>query len=121
MTAISLSSPTQCMARLTHLAGTLLYKTLIHLGHPSDSIAVHHLSKGTSIHTPAERERMDAYGMDRTIVLDQGSRPGPALTKGKVLVIDHHFSSEVSLVLGISNRARLGRFAEPAFPEIAVW
>jgi hypothetical protein len=35
--------------------------------------------------------------MDRTIVLDQGSRPGPPLTKGKVLVIDHHFSSQVCI------------------------
>lgn len=76
-------------------AGTLLYKTLIHLGHPKDKIAVHHLSKGTSIHTPTEREKMDAYGMERTIVLDQGSRPGPPLTNAKVLIIDHHLSSEV--------------------------
>ena len=72
-----------------------MYKTLTALGHPPDKIATHHLGKGTSIHTPAEQDRMNAYGMDRTIVLDQGSRPGPPLTKGKVLIIDHHYSHEV--------------------------
>lgn len=81
---------------LTFLAGTMLYKTLLHLGHSPDKINVHHLSKGNNVHSPVEMEAMDATQADRAIVLDQGSRPGPRLlTRAQTLIIDHHQSSEV--------------------------
>ena len=46
---------------------------------------------------------MDSFGTEKVVVLDQGSRPGPALVspsdqdEGKrVLIIDHHMSDAVS-------------------------
>ncbi|ORY34226.1 DHH phosphoesterase [Naematelia encephala] len=80
-------------------AGTLMYKTLRHLGLSPDSIKVHHLSKGANVHSDEERQRMEAFHTERSIVLDQGSRPGPPLLTSKggekrVLIIDHHMSTE---------------------------
>jgi hypothetical protein len=85
-------------------AGTLLYQTLIHLGHGPALISVHLLTKGTSVHSDEERDRMMAVGAERIVVLDQGSRPGRALVstggteKGDrtTLIIDHHMSDEAS-------------------------
>jgi single-stranded DNA-specific DHH superfamily exonuclease len=86
--------------RALSIAGTLLYRTLLHLGLPDEKITVHHLQKGTNVHSDQERERMIAVGADRIVVLDQGSRPGRSLVDSngeiKVLVIDHHMSNEVS-------------------------
>lgn len=84
-------------------AGTILYNALLHLGHPAELISVHHLQKGTNVHSDAEMQRMADSGAEKIVVLDQGSRPGRALvpplaeTDGKrVLIIDHHMSDEVS-------------------------
>ena len=86
------------------VAGTLLYQTLVHLGHPPSSIQVHHLAKGLNVHSDEERDRMTAYGAERIVLLDQGSRPGRALIQAqgdddvsnRVLIIDHHMSDEAS-------------------------
>ncbi|RXK38730.1 hypothetical protein M231_04040 [Tremella mesenterica] len=81
-------------------AGTLLYKTLRLLGHPPELISVHHLQKGTNVHTNEERARLAQFGVDRAVVLDQGSRPGPSLlptgdpSTMNVLIVDHHMSTE---------------------------
>lgn len=81
-------------------AGTLLYKTLIHLKHPPDLIKVHHLTKGTNVHAADERAKFEAAGTDRAVVLDQGSRPGEPLLpyrpgdEKRVLIVDHHMSTE---------------------------
>ncbi|CAD6575066.1 MAG: hypothetical protein TREMPRED_001293 [Tremellales sp. Tagirdzhanova-0007] len=65
------------------VAGTLLYQTLVHLGHPPSSIQVHHLAKGLNVHSDEERDRMTAYGAERIVLLDQGSRPGRALIQAQ--------------------------------------
>lgn len=88
------------VAKLISPAGTIMYKCLTMMGLPSDKIHVHHLAKGTNIHTDQERDIMQSYAADRLIVLDQGSRPGPELIsteegESKSLIIDHHLSSEV--------------------------
>lgn len=78
-----------------------MHRTLTHLGLPSDRIHVHHLSKGTNVHSEAEASRIESYNTDKIIVLDQGSRPGEPIARRKddsprVLIIDHHQSAEVS-------------------------
>jgi hypothetical protein len=84
------------------IAGSILHRTLTHLGHPQDLIRVHHLTKGTNLHTDEQREKMEAYDTDKVVVLDQGSRPGRSLVSEKdkdskrVLIVDHHMSDEVS-------------------------
>ncbi|KAG7529431.1 hypothetical protein FFLO_05659 [Filobasidium floriforme] len=84
-------------------AGYVLHKTLELLGLPADHIYVHVLSKGTNVHSEAEvnaMERMvDENGIERVVVLDQGSRPGKIVGNlpdgGKaLLLIDHHQSEE---------------------------
>jgi hypothetical protein len=77
-----------------------MYRTLQHMGLPEELIHVHHLAKGTNVHTEDERRKMSAFGVQRVIVLDQGSRPGDpivtGLAPGCTLIIDHHMSTEVS-------------------------
>lgn len=78
-------------------AGTIMYKTLVHLGLAKDRITVQHLEKGTNVHSESELARMSAMNPDKVIVLDQGSRPGgPLLPQAglqpRVLIIDHHQS-----------------------------
>lgn len=91
-------------------AGSILHRTFIHLGHPEDLIKVHHLTKGTNLHTDTERANMESYETDKVVVLDQGSRPGRPLVDPtdtehkKVLIIDHHMSDEVSPLLNLWNQ-----------------
>ncbi|ORX34770.1 hypothetical protein BD324DRAFT_634900 [Kockovaella imperatae] len=81
-------------------AGTLLHKTLLHLGLPETCIQVQHLQKGNNVHSAKEVERIAASGVSRVIVLDQGSRPGPPIFdpdedgQARTLIIDHHYSHE---------------------------
>lgn len=83
-------------------AGTLLYKTLRLLGHPASLIKVHHLRKGSNVCNENERLALEASGAEKAVVLDQGSRAGDALlplaSTKRVLIIDHHLSTEVRLV-----------------------
>ncbi|GAA5902332.1 uncharacterized protein JCM6883_001371 [Sporobolomyces salmoneus] len=87
-----------------------------HLSHPPHLIQIYFLPKGINIHAPEAQEQMlairfprdgstkeeeedsSAYsGPTRAIIMDQGSRPGPALLppdKCSTLLIDHHQSSE---------------------------
>jgi len=96
----------------------VLYRTLIeHLSHPIDLVSVYFLPKGINIHSEIARSEMlsikfpssptssssspkppdETYtGPTRAIIMDQGSRPGPALLppdKCPTLLIDHHQSS----------------------------
>lgn len=89
-------------------AGYVLHKTLELLGLLADHIYVHVLSKGTNVHSETEvsaMERMvDENGIERVVVLDQGSRPGKIVGNlpdgGKaLLLIDHHQSEEVSHII----------------------
>ena len=86
-------------------AGFVLHKTLTLLSLPPENIKVHVLSKGTNVHSDQEKVTMDSYGCDRVIVLDQGSRPGPSIisttseAEKTVLIVDHHMSTEVRLLL----------------------
>jgi len=102
----------EAQAKTLFTAGTLLHRTLTHLGHPRHLISVHHLQKGTNVHCDDERGRMATNGAERIVVLDQGSRPGRALvppndeeTVRRTLIIDHHMSDEVC---EISKRLCLG-------------
>ncbi len=87
-------------------AGYVLYKTLNLLGLPGETkIFVHVLSKGTNVHSESERDTMESliesHGIERAVVLDQGSRPGPIVRNLKgvgaagLLLIDHHWSQQV--------------------------
>lgn len=99
------------------------YRTLTALGLSKDLIKVHLLQKATSIFKPIEQERLESIINDslsdlandatttgslsreaRVIVLDQGSRPGPALVRTshttasavRTLIVDHHMSDAFS-------------------------
>ncbi|GAA5987002.1 hypothetical protein JCM11641_004415 [Rhodosporidiobolus odoratus] len=82
-------------------SGLNLSLALCALSHPASHIAMYHLPRGINIHSPQAQTEMlatfpDTGGPTRVIVLDQGSRPGPALLppdKAKVLIIDHHLSN----------------------------
>lgn len=87
-----------------------MFKTLELLGLPPSNIFVHVLSKGTNVHSPSEIETVEKlveeHDIERVVVLDQGSRPGPVVRNlrdglGAVLVIDHHQSEDVSDPLSI--------------------
>ncbi|BGP27927.1 phosphoesterase, RecJ-like protein [Rhodotorula toruloides] len=78
----------------------VLSRTLRALSHPPSLTAIYHLPRGLNIHSPqASAEMLSSFptegGPTRCIVLDQGSRPGPALLppdQCKTLIIDHHLS-----------------------------
>ena len=67
------------------------------LGVPNERIHVHLLTKGSTVHSESERERMASKKPDYIFVVDQGSRSGPPLidTDHVGLVIDHHFATEL--------------------------
>lgn len=87
-----------------------MYRTLIHaLGISPDRIDIHLMTKGSNPSADAQREAMTAYGAKWIIVLDQGSRNGPALVPGaehgwkseredavRTMVVDHHWLAEGS-------------------------
>lgn len=79
-------------------AGAILRHTLILLGLPADSIDVHLVGKGNTVHSEEERARMSSFKPQYVFVLDQGSRPGPPVVEDEhnCLVIDHHFADEDS-------------------------
>lgn len=97
---------------LVLLAGYVMHKTIELLGLPATNIFVHVLSKGTNVHSPSEREVIESLvereGIERVVVLDQGSRPGSIIAnlpphspssgddQKPMLLIDHHQSAEVS-------------------------
>jgi hypothetical protein len=82
-------------------SGLILSLALKALSHPPSLIQVYHLPRGSNVHSDVARDEMMATfaedgGPTRAVVLDQGSRPGPALLpedKTKVLLIDHHLST----------------------------
>ena len=75
-------------------AGAILRHTLILLGLDEDLIKVHLLTKGNTVHSPGEREKMLQHQPDYVFVIDQGSRSGPPLVDKEHtgLVIDHHYA-----------------------------
>jgi len=76
-------------------SGAILYRTLMLLGLPEDQIAVHLLTKGDAVHSPAQRERMSKHDPAFVFVLDQGSRASEPLVSNEhtCLVIDHHHAT----------------------------
>ncbi|KAG8959395.1 hypothetical protein FRC03_008044 [Tulasnella sp. 419] len=77
--------------------GSIIYRTLVLLGHNPADIQVHIVSKGSNVHDEEERKTMTATGAEFVIIVDQGSRPGPVLWEPQsaaVLIIDHHWSEE---------------------------
>lgn len=77
-------------------AGSILRHTLKLLGVANDRIQVHLLTKGNTVHSEAERDRMALLQPAYIFVIDQGSRLGPPLIDAPHhgLVIDHHFATE---------------------------
>ncbi len=66
------------------------------LGMPSEAIHVHLLSKGNTVHSDEERQKMQSYDPEFVFVLDQGSRSGPPVIDEdhQALIIDHHHAKE---------------------------
>ena len=53
------------------------------------------MPKGENIHTAEATEALSAFKAAALIVLDQGSRGGPAILPGvPTLILDHHQSTE---------------------------
>ena len=79
-------------------SGAILRHTLMLLGLPSDMIKVHLISKGNTIHSEDERQKMASDEPRFIFVLDQGSRPGPPVidAEQQALIIDHHHATEDS-------------------------
>lgn len=76
-------------------AGAIMLRTLVALGANEDMISVHLLSKGTGIHSDEETSKIKLLEPGFIIILDQGSRKGPAILQGvPTLIIDHHYSFE---------------------------
>ncbi|KIO24887.1 hypothetical protein M407DRAFT_76368 [Tulasnella calospora MUT 4182] len=76
---------------------SIIYRTLVHLGHSPEDISTHLLQKGNNVHEPAEHAVIRSLGARYVIVVDQGSR-GTRVTAeddpAEVLIVDHHFSNE---------------------------
>ncbi|SNX86904.1 uncharacterized protein MEPE_05613 [Melanopsichium pennsylvanicum] len=91
-------------------SGVILYRTLVDaLGISPNRIDIHLMTKGSNPSASAQREAMTAYNAKWIIVLDQGSRNGPALVPGaelgwksdrmnavRTMVVDHHWLEEAS-------------------------
>lgn len=89
-------------------SGVIMYRTLVHaLSIDPSRIDVHLMTKGSNPSASAQRESMSEYGAKWIIVLDQGSRNGPALVPGAehgwksdrddaihTMVVDHHWLPE---------------------------
>lgn len=78
-------------------SGVILYRTLVALGLSEDLITAHLLTKGETVHSPSEAERMAAHEPGYIFVLDQGSRSSPAMVPSQsttTLIIDHHHALE---------------------------
>ncbi|KAJ3299671.1 hypothetical protein HK104_007742 [Borealophlyctis nickersoniae] len=75
--------------------GMIIYKTLILLGIPAESITVHFVAKGSNIHREDERVKLQQINPDVCIVIDQGSRSAPPVIHPTTptLIIDHHAST----------------------------
>ncbi|KAJ3534660.1 hypothetical protein NM688_g7102 [Phlebia brevispora] len=80
------------------LCGTMIiYRTLLALGLPTAHLHVHFVEKGSNVHRDDERKRMEAYGAQYVVVVDQGSRKSGPIVRGedvKTLIIDHHWSEQ---------------------------
>ncbi|GAK66939.1 single-stranded-DNA-specific exonuclease [Moesziomyces antarcticus] len=86
-------------------SGAIMYRTLVHaLGISPARIDVHLMTKGAHPGASAQRQAIAHYGAKWIIVLDQGSRTGPAIVPGAehgwrskrpdvvaTMVVDHHF------------------------------
>ncbi|KAI7164732.1 hypothetical protein D0869_08616 [Hortaea werneckii] len=83
-------------------AGAILRHTLIILGLPKDFIAVHLLTKGNTVHSEQERQRMSEHNPEHVFVIDHGSRSGPPVIDGthNALIIDHHYATDTDFPQG---------------------
>lgn len=70
---------------------------MVLLGSPPETVHVHLLSKGNTIHAEAERRAIAAFRPPYVFVVDHGSRAGPPVVDADtttVLIIDHHHATE---------------------------
>lgn len=76
-------------------AGAILQHTLLLLGVSPERIKTHLFTKGTTVHSDVERQRLASLNPEYVFVIDQGSRPGPPIVDvpHTGLVIDHHFAT----------------------------
>lgn len=88
-------------------AGAIVFRTLAALGLDTGLIDVHLMSKGSNPAAEQQKQAMAACGARWVIVLDHGSRTGPAIVTGaekgwecddgdavRTAVIDHHWIDE---------------------------
>lgn len=90
--------------------GSIIHRTLLLLGHPSDKIHIHIVTKGSNVHEESEREAIARYGARFIVIVDQGSRSQPVLPVGQVLdtevlIVDHHLSDEFPPGAQVSSHA----------------
>jgi len=66
------------------------------LGLPGELINVHLLTKGNTVHSEEEREKMASHKPAYIFVIDHGSRSAPPLVDGEhtALIIDHHYATD---------------------------
>ncbi|KAI7265540.1 DHH family protein [Hortaea werneckii] len=83
-------------------AGAILRHTLMILGLPKELIAVHLLTKGNTVHSEQERQRMAEHKPEYVFVIDHGSRSGPPVIDGThhALIIDHHYATDADFPQG---------------------
>ncbi|KAI7085945.1 hypothetical protein KC352_g40870, partial [Hortaea werneckii] len=83
-------------------SGAILRHTLAILGLSQDLIAVHLLTKGNTVHSEQERQRMAEHKPEYVFVIDHGSRSGPPVIDGThhALIIDHHFATDTDFPQG---------------------
>ncbi|KAI5779796.1 hypothetical protein EDC01DRAFT_621170 [Geopyxis carbonaria] len=88
-------------------AGTIINRALRFLEKKPEHVLVHFWSPAAPLYSPeniqAVNEMIEKYSISHTIIIDQGSRPGPRLfTGGKIMVVDHHhtesFPSDTTMV-----------------------
>ncbi|KAI7193020.1 DHH family protein [Hortaea werneckii] len=86
-------------------AGAILRHTLMMLGLPKDVIAVHLLTKGNTVHSEQERQRMAEHKPEYVFVIDHGSRSGPPVINGThhALIIDHHYATDTDFPQGLEH------------------
>ncbi len=78
-------------------SGVIIHRTLVKLGLDPKLLDVHLVQKGSNIHEEYERKLMLEKKAKFIIVLDQGSRGGPAVVDDpdtNVIIMDHHLSDD---------------------------
>lgn len=77
--------------------GSIIYRTLLLLGHSPESVKICLVSKGSNVHEEGEHQAIRRLGAAFVIFVDQGSRPTRVTSEddeAEVLIVDHHLSDK---------------------------